>query len=153
MSFSHISLASLLALASFAVSAAGLEVSDPWVRAVPPGQPNSAVFMELRNTSDAPRALVEAHSPVAETVELHTHVAENGMMRMRRIERMEVAPGENLELAPGGLHVMLIGLKSQLVPGGEVELKLIDDQGDAIAVSAPVRALLTPPMPMQHMHH
>lgn len=136
----------LLSSASLTLNAAGLEVGDPYVRAVPPGQPNSAAFMTLHNTSDADRALVGAESPVAETVELHTHVAEGGLMQMRRIERIALPAGETTTLAPGGLHIMLIGLKSELAPGQTVELTLIQDDGERLAIQAPVRRL-------EPMHH
>ncbi|MCK7575835.1 MAG: copper chaperone PCu(A)C [Chromatiales bacterium] len=129
----------LLSSAALTLNAAGLEVGDPYVRAVPPGQPNSAVFMSLRNTSDEDRALVGAESPAAEVVELHTHVKEGEMMRMRRIERIDLPAGERVTLQPGGLHVMLIGLKSELTPDRTVELTLIQDDGERLTVQAPVR--------------
>ena len=134
----------LLSSAALTLNAAGLEVGDPYVRAVPPGQPNSAVFMSLRNTSAAARALIGAESPDAEVVELHTHVEEEGMMRMRRIERIALPAGERLTLQPGGLHVMLIGLRSELTPGRTVELTLIQDDGERLTIRAPVRPIAPP---------
>lgn len=131
----------LLSSANLTLSAAGLEVGDPYVRAVPPGQPNSAAFMTLRNTSAENHALVGAESPAAETVELHTHVDEGGMMRMRRIKRIDLPAGERVTLQPGALHVMLIGLKSELAPGQTVELTLIQDDGERLSIRAPVRPI------------
>jgi copper(I)-binding protein len=106
---------SALAFALFAGLAIGAEaaeitINDPYARAVPPGQPNSAVFLSLTNSSAQDRALVGAESPAAGVTELHTHVNEDGMMRMRRIDRIELPAGETVTLKPGGLHVMLIGL-------------------------------------------
>jgi len=97
-------------LATLSIAAQGVEISigDPYARAVPPGQPNSAVFMSLENRSGADQALVAAESGVSEVVELHTHVAEGGMMRMRRIEKIELPAGQSVTLQPGGLHVMLM---------------------------------------------
>ncbi|MTW20268.1 copper chaperone PCu(A)C [Allochromatium palmeri] len=131
----------LLSSASLTLSAAGLDVGDPYVRAVPPGQPNSAAFMSLHNAGAEDRALIGAESPAAEVVELHTHVEEDGMMRMRRIEQIAVPAGETTTLAPGGLHIMLIGLKSDLQPGQTVELTLIQDDGERLAIQAPVRRI------------
>jgi len=125
----------------FAADAAGIGVEDAYARAVPPGQPNSAVFMVLTNTGDADRALVAAESAAAETVELHTHTMADGMMQMRRIERIELPVGERVVLQPGGLHVMLIGLTEQLEPGMEVPLTLLFDDGSRIALNAPVRRI------------
>jgi len=139
----------LLSSASLTLSAAGLEVGDPYVRAVPPGQSNSAAFMSLRNISTEEHALIGAESPAAETVELHTHVEEDGLMRMRRVGRIVLPAGETTTLAPGGLHVMLIGLKSELTPGQNVELTLIQDDGERLVIQAPVRRL----EPMHHAAH
>ena len=143
--------AALLALASAAPLAEGpsaVSVSDPYARAVPPGQPNSAVFMTLTNGSAVPHALVSAQSPAAKTVELHTHVSEGGMMRMRRIEQIEVPAHGSVKLEPGALHVMLIGLNGELVPGGAVDLTLSFDDGSQAQVKAPVRKIEA--MPMAH---
>lgn len=142
--------AALLSSVGLTVNAAGLEVGDPYVRAVPPGQPNSAAFMTLHNTGSEDRTLIGAESPAAETVELHTHVEEAGMMRMRRIERIAVNAGETTTLAPGGLHIMLIGLKSELTPGQTVELTLIQDDGERLAIQAPVRRIEAMSPVMKH---
>jgi periplasmic copper chaperone A len=133
---------------ALAFSAQGAEVSigDPYARAVPPGQPNSAVFMSLTNQSGQAQALVGAESTVSEIVELHTHVEEDGMMRMRRIEQIDVPAGETVTLKPGGLHVMLIGLTQALEPDDAVELTLIFDDGSRIPVQAPVRKIQMQPM-------
>jgi copper(I)-binding protein len=138
-----------IALAAFAVltpgllaaESTGLSIDAPYARAVPPGQPNSAVFMVMTNEGDTPRALVAAESDAATTVELHTHRLEDGMMKMRRIERIELPAGERVELKPGGLHVMLIGLAEQLKPGMEVQLTLVFDDDSREEITAPVRRI------------
>jgi copper(I)-binding protein len=71
------------------------------------------------------------------------------MMKMRRIERIELPAGETVTLAPGELHVMLIGLKRGLNPGDQVELTLSLDDGTAVKVQAPVREVQA----MEHHHH
>ncbi|EGV18212.1 copper chaperone PCu(A)C [Thiocapsa marina] len=142
--------ATLFGVLSFSALAAEVSIGDPYARAVPPGQPNSAVFMSLENQTEAPQALIGAESAVSEIVELHTHVEEDGMMRMRRIEKIEVPAGETVTLKPGGLHVMLIGLKQTLEPSDTVDLTLIFEDGSRIPVQAPVRRI---DMQMQHMNH
>lgn len=144
-------LGSLLALGPVAGQAEGpapVQVKDPYARAVPPGQPNGAVFLTLSNDSAEPKALVAASSPVAATVELHSHVHQDGMMRMRRVERIDIPPGGSVHLEPGGLHIMLIGLKGNLAPGGQVDLTLSFDDGTQAQVLAPVRNI--EPMKMSH---
>ncbi len=127
-------------------AADALVVVEPYTRAVPPGQPNSAVFMQITNGADADHILVSAASPAAQAVELHTHRLEDGMMKMRRVEQIELPAGESVMLKPGGLHVMLIGLKQGLVPGDEVEVTLTLDDGSQTTLVAPVREIGMMPM-------
>jgi periplasmic copper chaperone A len=140
-------LVGLGALADPAIEGA-VRIEDPYARAVPPGQPNSAVFMVIENRGPTPVAVVAAESPAAATVELHTHRMADGMMQMRRIERIELPAGESVALAPGGLHVMLIGLTEPLAPGMDVPLTLLFDDGTRAEVTAPVRQV----QPMMHGH-
>jgi copper(I)-binding protein len=144
-------LSAVLLIAGAAIASAGsatdsVRVKDPYARAVPPGQPNSAVFMDLANDSDTARALVGAESSAADVAELHTHILEDGMMKMRQIERIDLPAGKTVTLRPGGLHVMLIGLKKQLVPGDSVDLTLIFADGSRELVKAPVHKIQMPPM-------
>lgn len=131
----------LFSALSIGAPATEIVIGDPYVRAVPPGQPNSAAFMSLNNPSTSPRALVDATSPFAEIVELHTHLNEGGMMRMRPVERIALPAGETVLLQPGGLHVMLIGLKRPLTPDTAVELTLMFDDGSKVSIQAPVRQI------------
>ena len=142
--------AALLATATLSAQAGDIRVSDPYARAVPPGQPNSAVFMTLVNSSKENRALVAAETPSAGVVELHTHINEGGMMKMRKVDKIEIPAGQTVTLKPGGLHVMLIGLKEPLEPGKEVHMNLIFDKGGKEHIMAPVRAIAPPMAPMAH---
>ena len=118
-----------------------VDVSGAYVRAVPPGQPNSAAFMALANQSDSDHALVAAESSVAEAVEMHSHTMEGGMMRMRRVERIDLGAGETVIFQPGELHVMLIGLTRQLEPGQQVDLTLIYEDGSRTQMAAQVQKI------------
>ena len=97
--------------------AADIEIQTPYARAVPPGQPNSAAFMQLINRGQEAVALIGARSEASRVVELHTHTQEQGVMRMRQIKRIELPAGERVDLQPGGLHLMLIGLQAPPVRG------------------------------------
>lgn len=130
------------------VAADAIQVEAPYARAVPPGQTNSAAFLTLRNRTGNDHALVAAESPVAQTMELHTHIMDEGMMRMRPVEKIEVPAGVTVELQPGGLHIMLIGLDHQLIPGEEVQITLIYEDGSRETLQAPVRMA----QPMTHHH-
>lgn len=123
------------------VAAADLQVSNPYVRAVPPGMPNSASFMQVSNHSATAAALVGAESDIAKVVELHTHINDNGMMRMRKIERIDVPANGSVSLQPGGHHVMLIGLNRELKPGDMVDITLVADDGTRVPVKALVKLM------------
>ena len=136
----------LLALLVAGVTMAGagaddVQISGAYARAVPPGQPNSAAFLTLTNRSGTDHALIDAESPVAKVVELHTHINKDAMMQMRRVEKIDVPAGKETSLQPGGYHVMLIGLAEQLVPGQQVELTLVFKDGSRTKVAAPVQKL------------
>ncbi len=120
--------------------ASSATVEGAWARAVPPGTPNSAVFFTVSNGSAALAEVVAATSPAAGAVELHTHVDDGGVMRMRRVEGLAVPGRGHLHLQPGGDHVMLIGLVAPLAEGGTVPVTLTFRDGSALEVQAPVRA-------------
>jgi periplasmic copper chaperone A len=143
-------LAGLLAFPSaWAGATDNISVSDAYVRAVPPGQPNTAAFMQLQNKGADSHALVAAKTTQANVVELHTHVMEDNMMKMRPIEKIEVAGGASVSLEPGGLHIMLIDLNAPL--GEEVALTLVFDDDSEIELTLPVRKPGEETM-MQHHH-
>lgn len=130
-------------------------VSDAYVRAVPPGQPNSASFMVLSNHSSEDLVLVGAESDVAKAVELHSHTMKDGMMRMRQVEKIDLPAGETVQLQPGGLHVMVIGLQQKLVPGEKIDMALVFSDGSKLDLKVPVVKLqMTMQKPaMQHKMH
>lgn len=122
----------------FAGAADQVSIADAYVRAVPPGQPNSASFMTLTNGSGADIVLKGAESPAAKAVELHTHTMSDGMMRMRQVEKIDLPAGQSVKLQPGGLHVMMIGLQQALVPGEQIDLTLVFDDGSRLPLKVPV---------------
>ncbi|MEN8168701.1 MAG: copper chaperone PCu(A)C [Pseudomonadota bacterium] len=119
-----------------------IQIQHAYARAVPPGQPNSAAFMTLRNQGDAANAVVSASSSAAKVVELHTHTMDGGMMKMRKIEKIDIPAKGEAVLKPGGLHIMLIGLKQQLKPGMKVSLTLKFSDGSESTVDAPVQQVM-----------
>jgi copper(I)-binding protein/predicted peroxiredoxin len=136
-------LALLFSVPTLAAPAADeILVANPYVRAVPPMMQNSALFVTLKNTGSSDRALVSASSRAAQVVELHTHVNDGGVMRMREVERIDIAAGQATVLEPGGLHVMLIGLKRPLEVGTTVQVDLTFDDGSSKSVVAPVKSVM-----------
>jgi hypothetical protein len=125
-------------LPSFA-SEAELTVTDATVRAVPPGTPTSGAFMIISNGSNVDRKLLKADSPVAKTVELHNHINDNGVMRMRQVKEIEVKANDQVALKSGSYHIMLIGLKQTLNEGDSVPITLTFDDGSTKKIDAPVK--------------
>ena len=142
--FAMLALSTLLVAAT--ASADNLTVDDPYVREVPPGSPATAAFMTLHNNSERTVRLISADNSIAEHTELHNHVNVDGVMQMRQIEAIEVPAGASTTLAPGGLHLMLIGLQTSVTEGDQVQLSLNFDNGETLEMDASVR----PVMPMRH---
>ncbi len=132
-------LLSLLLSAAVLWAQPRIVVEDAWVRAVPPVSTMSAAFFRIRNTGDERDYLVGVRSGVAETAEIHTTVMEDSMMKMRRLNEVEIPPGKTVEFRPMGKHIMLIDLKKPLREGERVKLTLIFRKSGEISVTAEVR--------------
>jgi copper(I)-binding protein len=124
--------------------AAQITVTDARARAMPPGTPNSGAFMTFHNGGSAEARVVAGKADVSATVELHTHVMEDGMMKMRQIPEIVLPPGEDVALQPGGLHVMFIGLTGPLEEGSSFPLTLEFADGSSTVVDVPVKAIAPP---------
>ncbi|QQQ01582.1 copper chaperone PCu(A)C [Lysobacter enzymogenes] len=131
-----------------AASASGAQVAidAPWVRATVPRQPATGAFMRLTAARDL--RLVGARSPAAEHVEVHEMAMQGQMMRMRQVASLDLPKGRAVALAPGGYHLMLIGLQRPLRAGEKVALTLLFEDADGKRseqqVHAEVRPLATP---------
>ena len=132
----------LLLLGATNAWADAISVENAYVRHMPPGQKVTGAFMTLKNGSDQDRAAISASSDVAETVELHTHIHDKGVMKMRQVEKIEVAAGAETVLEPGGYHVMLIGLRQSLELGQKVSITLNFDDGSSVPVEAEVKSIM-----------
>lgn len=119
----------------------GVMVHDAYVRATPPGQPNAAAYLVLRNNAMHDIRLVSVKSNVAEVAEPHSHAMDAGMMKMRRVGHIDVPAGGETVLQPGGLHIMLMGLVKQLKPGEYVSLEFHFDNGQKQSMRVPVKMI------------
>jgi copper(I)-binding protein len=93
---------------------------------------------------------------VARRVEIHSMEMDNGVMRMRAVDGgLPIAAGEAVHLAPGGLHIMLMGLTTQLAADSQHEITLVSEKAGEITVTATVKrpADITPIMPGHNMSH
>ena len=115
-----------------------IRIVEPWARASAGMAMVGAAYLTLENTGATADRLVEAASPVATKTELHTHIVEGDIMRMRAIESIDLPPGEIVNLRPGGLHVMLIGLAAPLQMGEHFPLTLTFAEGGTTTVEVEV---------------
>lgn len=141
----------VLSIASIAaVFGADVEIDGAYARASIPNVPNSAAFFVIKNNSDKDIAITSANSDIAEKNELHTHIKENQMLKMMKIEKLVVPAKSSLELKSGSDHVMLMGLKKELKAGDEISLELSFSDGDKKSIKVPVKDLASTMHKMQH---
>jgi len=121
----------------------GVEVTNAWARGTVSAQKSSGVFLDIRSSAAA--RLIGAASPVAAAVEIHNMSLEGGVMRMFPVKTVELPAGTLVRLAPGGYHVMLLGLRRQLKAGERIPLTLkvqgVDGKVQDIEAHVPVRDL------------
>ena len=108
---------------------AELSISGAWIRDLPPTVPMRAGYLEIHNPESNPVTIVDVISEAFARVEIHESIEQNGSMRMQRVPRLTIAAGASVELAPGGLHLMMMQPASPLKPGAIVEITLKLDDG------------------------
>ncbi len=131
-----------LALPSLAaeIKAGDIAIDQVWSRATAPRAPAGAVYMVLSNAGTDMDRLVAAATPVAEKASLHTVSMVDGVMKMRPVDAIEVAPGEPSVLQPGGLHIMLIGLKQPLKQDKMVPIVLTFEKAGEVEVMSHIQS-------------
>lgn len=129
---------------------AELVIRDAKVRLLPPGLPNTAAYFVVENHSERDHFLVGGKSNIAKTVELHNHIMQGEVMRMEKQEQVKIPAGETVRFQPGGLHLMIFGLKAPLTEGQVVKLTVLDKNGAAIEFDADV---VMPGKESSHAHH
>ena len=143
-------LSTILLLTSH-LATAEVNVDGAYARAVPPGQMNSAAFMQLTNNDNQDLSLISATSDAAKNVELHTHTQDNGVMRMRQIKEIKLPAEQQVTLQPGGMHIMMIGLTRNLTAGENINLSLTFSDGSQQSLQIPIKTIM--PMGGKKMMH
>ena len=116
----------------------GITVTAPWSRATPGGAKVAGAFLEIRAEAGVEDKLIAVRSPAAATVEIHDHVNDGGVMKMRRIDAIAITGTQSVVLKPGGLHVMLFDLKAPLKEGDVVAFTLVFEKAGELEIEAPV---------------
>jgi copper(I)-binding protein len=155
--------AAVLVLSASAQAAAyragGLEITQPWSRPAAAGT-NGAGFMTVTNTGKTADTLKAVETPAARRAEIHQTSMAGGVMSMKRLDAgLPLGPGESVTFAPGGYHLMLVGLTKASKTGDKIPATLVFASGARIRIEFPVGAgpagaTMSMPMgDMDHMHH
>ena len=139
-------LLSAMFIASILISACSkqdsIEIKNQWVRASNDGQDVSAAYMTIVSNEDT--SLITIDSDVADVIEIHSMSMENGVMKMRMLDTLDLIAGKPTELSPGGFHLMLFDLKKPLTAGKEAHFTLHfknkAGQEKTISVTSPIKA-------------
>lgn len=130
--------AAALIAAPAAAKPGAMHVSG-WARATIPGQTGSAAYLTIHNGGRSADRLVSVSTPAARSATIHTTSMQSGVMRMRSAGPVAIAPNQQVTMKPGGLHVMLTGLKAPLRPGTRLPLTLRFAQGGRLQVQVTVQ--------------
>ena len=110
--------------------------SDVQLRASTAGMPSSAAYLKIINNGVSDDRLIAAKAAIAQRVEIHSMEMDNGVMRMRAVDGgLAIAAGGSVTLAPGGLHIMLMGLTTDLAPDTKHEIILVFEKAGDVKLT------------------
>ena len=116
----------------------GMDVREAWARPATQGG-NGAVYFTIENQSSESEEMIGVTSDIAEAEEIHESRMNGDVMEMHHLESVPLEPGAEVKFEPGGLHVMLIGLKQDLQAGDEIEITLHFKKHPDLPVSVPIQ--------------
>ena len=149
-------LAFAFAVATSAISArdfksGDLSIGHPHARPTAPSQPTGGGYLTL-TSKGTPDRLVSASTTISESVQLHSMRMEGDVMRMREVGSVEMPADTLVELKPGGLHLMFVGLKAPLKVGQGFPLRLKFEKAGEVTVDVKVEAMASPEMRHEKAH-
>lgn len=125
----------------FTATAADVEISNGWVKESIPGSENGAGYFTITNVGTETATIVGATTLASRAIEVHQHILRDGMMRMKRVPELAIAPNETIVFQPGGYHLMLFGVKNSFRIGDSVEFTLKFSDGDEVGFQAQVKSI------------
>jgi periplasmic copper chaperone A len=134
------SLGCAVLLASLTATACDLKVDSAWIRTAPPTATSLAGYAILSNTGSKPLTITQTKAPAVDMAMLHETTIQNGVAQMRMLDSLSIEPGAQVLLAPGGKHIMLMGLKSVPKAGEHVTIIFTDSLGCATSAEFAVQA-------------
>ena len=129
----------IMLLVAGSALAGQLTVTSAWARPTPPGVTMGVVYFSLENGGTKSDRLLKLSTSIAASAAVHQTEIVDEVARMHEVAVLHVAPGEKIEFAPGGYHVMLMGLKKPLVAGKKFELELLFEVAGPRRVAVVVR--------------
>jgi copper(I)-binding protein len=120
----------------------GMEVTGPWTRATVHGASVGVGYLTIENKGTEADRLTSISSDVSDKAELHETRLDGGVMKMRALPQgVEIKAGQSLVLKPGAYHLMLLGLKKQLLPGGAINVTLTFEKAGPVSVAMPIETV------------
>ncbi len=116
------------------VKVGALLISAAWTRATPGGAKVAGAYVKITNTGSAPDRLVGGTFPLAGAVEVHEMSMADNVMKMQRVDGLEIKPGGTIELKPGGYHLMFMDLKEGLKAGQSIKGTLVFEKAGTVEV-------------------
>ena len=127
-----------------------INVHQAWARTTAPGQDVGAVYLMIVSKKDT--SLVSINTDIAEHAQIHSMSMDNGIMKMRELESLPIPAGKMVSLSPGGIHLMLVGLKKPLKAGEKIALTLefkdVTGKLSSVNITAPIQTEAS-----EHDHH
>ena len=120
---------------------AGIQVENAWARATPGMSKNGGAYFTAKNTGKEMDRIVGVSANVSAKTELHTHLNENGVMRMRQVKGVDVLAGGEVMFKPGSYHIMFIGLHKPLKEGDRFPVTLMFEKAGKKTVEINVRGV------------
>ena len=130
---------------------AQLALESFWIRAMPPGQPMTAGYGTIINSSDGPATILGASVTFADKVEFHETITVDDAVRMQSMGNLTLEAGESLTLTPGGAHLMIMGITTMPSEGANVAL-CVQTSDEEACTKAPVMRQAPATMDMHHHH-
>lgn len=129
-----------------------ITISKPWTRATAKGAPVGAGYLVISNSGKTADKLLKVSFEIAGRGEIHTMDMTDGVMRMRKLESLDIPAGGEVQLAPGGLHLMLMELKGEIAEGTPVRGVLEFEKAGSITIDLDVQAMGAKSAPDHSQH-
>jgi copper(I)-binding protein len=124
------------------IKAGDLVITQAWSRATPGGATIAGGYLTIENKGTAPDRLIGGSADVSDKIQVHEMSMNNGVMTMRQLDKgLAIEPGKTVKLAPGGYHLMMLGLKSPLKQGDKVAVTLEFEKAGKVKLSLDVQGI------------